>query len=100
MAKRNTRIKLERSRDHRWYDPAFLPEMMSPYLGGDDSDEAVEGAVRWIYMNYAAWGYASYLKYGPGFIVGPIVIDGYERLLSPELFKATAKVREPILLSV
>jgi hypothetical protein len=86
--------------DPRKPHPVSKPEMLFSYLTGDDSDEAVEKAGQWIYANYAAWGYDSYLRHGRGFLVGPIVADETDRLLCPEAFKAAAEARRRLSLEV
>src|SRR5215510_2520860 len=61
--------------DVRKSRPASKHDVLFRYLAGGDSEAAVEKAGQWIYANYAAWAYASYLRNGPGFLVGPIVAD-------------------------
>ena len=78
----------------------FGPELVVPFLLGDDSEEALDHAALWMYMNHGATAYACYLDKGRGVLVGPLGADEHGGELDSGALKATIKARKKCVLSV
>ncbi|MGH9659587.1 MAG: hypothetical protein ACRD96_13650 [Bryobacteraceae bacterium] len=78
----------------------FGTELVVRFLLGDDSEQALDDAALWMYMNHAATAYACYLEKGRGVLVGPLGADEHGGALDSGQLKATIKARKKCGLSV
>jgi hypothetical protein len=82
----------------RWREPVIEVDEILPFLTGDDSQEALDSASRWMYANFAGFAYGEYLSRGRGFLMSPFARDRNGIVLSPDAVSSALTAGEPIQL--
>jgi hypothetical protein len=81
-------------------EQVFGPEMVIPFLTGDDSQDAWQRAAQWMYANHAAQAYQGFLEHGRGFLFGPFATGADGRVFDGANLRAVLEAGGPVALSV